>query len=188
MPRSVLLSLLLFPTFAFAQAGGQVYFSTRTTQTSKREVVQSTGSIRQTQTVRSLGVLVEYRSIRPVRAPYEVQCFFVAKDEATRERFIYYCETARVEGGNGKLEFHAKSLKGSTKTVTSIPVTAATDSGETYLGTATAVSETPGLKMDGWIVRILSEGKVVQIDSNQAHLRALAQDDPEWLDDALKGR
>lgn len=183
MLRIALLTLLLLPTLALAQ--GPVYFSARTIQTAKREVVQSTGNVRQTQTVRSLGVEVEYHSYRPPKAPYEVQCFFVARDEATKDRFIYYCKTADVRGGNGKLEFHAQSLKGTTKTVTTIPLAAASDSGETYLGLATSVSEIPGFKMEGWIVRILSEGKVVQIDSNQPHLRTLARENPEWLDASL---
>lgn len=187
MLRISLLALLL-PSMAFAQTGGRIYFSSKTVQTGRKEVVQSTGNVRQTQTVRSLGVLVEYRSVQPARAPYEVQCFFIARDEATRDRFVYYSETTTVKGGNGKLEFRAKALKGTTKTETSIPITGTTETGEPFISTISSTQEVPGSKMEGWVVRILSEGKVVQVDSNQPHLRTLAMENPGWLDDALRPR
>jgi hypothetical protein len=80
------------------------------------------------------------------------------------------------------VKFDAPPLEGSGSRWISIPVTGYTSDGESFSGTAMASERISGSTVFGWIVRLVSQGDVIRIDSNQPGLKSL---DPKLLEKAI---
>ena len=55
-------------------------------------------------------------------------------------------------------------------------------SADTVTGSVGKYSISDGLKLSGWVVRVISEGKVVRLESNQNNLRDYAIKESALLD------
>ena len=194
----------LAASIQFTAAQGVPFVSAVTLSSGKRDVNSvAANGFNQTQAVRSIGVGVDWRFTGQQKESYEVQCFFVAKNESGKGRYIY--DAVRIESKNasGKAEFRAEPLMGSGKQWYDIPfvgtvdVTTRTDtrdatgntissssstSPETVRGTLRLTNEIVGSKVEGWIVRVVSGGKPVKVLSNQSHLEPLARGISDTLD------
>ena len=104
---------------------------------------------------------VELRSFRLPRESYDVQCFFfVNVDKGGGESVIWDVKRQKAGGISSKHEFSA----------------------DTVTGSVGKYSISDGLKLSGWVVRVLSEGKVVRLESNQPGLRDFAVKESALLD------
>ena len=120
-------------------------------------------------TVRSTGAEVAWRYFHRPELPFEVQCFFVAKDESTKIQFCWDYQSNKSGEQVGKFRFDSKELTGTGKII--------------GLGNQ---FEFPGAKIDGWIIRFVRDGKVIRVTSNQSHLEQLAKSLDNQLDEIAK--
>ncbi len=138
-----------------------------------------------TETVRQQGVEVEvYFTRAPARA-YEVQAFFFARQEVSGQPFIYDAKVVRTSAPIHREVLRAEPLLGTVKRTVRETVTGVTGDGRAFIGEASRNSSESGAKVYGWIVRVISAGKVVRMDSNQTSLKKLGEREPQLLDDAL---
>jgi len=117
---------------------------------------------------------------------YSVQCFFIALDEQTKEQYIYDAQTQIVEGSKGSFTFTAPPLTGSVHRLISFPVSGMTTTGTPVSGTGYSSSTVKGSKIYGWLVMLVSDGKVCRIETNQSPLKTLAEKNPKYFDSAFK--
>src|SRR5437867_3162998 len=109
---------------------------------------------------------------KPVGEPYEVQCFFVAKDKS-QARYIYDAIRFHSSAQLDEVNVFARDLFGGTKTtdisVSNNPISGTTSRGDYFYGTLTSTvvltSTKPGSQVEGWIVRVVSGGQVVRFDA-----------------------
>ena len=187
--KSAIKHLLIF-ALLFRPASGwcelmHPFITARTDLTGKNEVQRKGADYVETQTVRSISVYVEYRFLQKPTAEYEAQCFFVAKNESSKQWYIYETHAARFSDMYGTLRFKAQPLLGSGQRVTSIPFTGTTWSGQPVKGRLHSSTSFTGSKVAGWVVRIVIDGQVLNIESNQFSLKQLAKDNPDTFKDAL---
>lgn len=166
------------------------------TANSGRKTIKSGGgtSSRQEQDVRSLGVSVDLRSSNPPKQPYDVQCFFLALSTSDKQKYIYDVQCKKSSMQKDTLQFQAPNIQGASRQWTVVPVsgtfTGTAPNGAQVKGNVSGnivnSSKTSGSKFYGWLVRVVSQGKVVRIESNQAPLKAIAEKNPEVFDKALK--
>jgi len=97
--------------------------SVRTSTASRRDVaaVISDGWS-QTQTVRSIGAFVDYHFFQPRKTPFEIQCFFIAKNDSTKKRYVYDTALLQTKVGIDRLDFNGAPLIGSGKQWLDIPM------------------------------------------------------------------
>ena len=116
----------------------------------------------------------------PQRLPvsYEMQCFFVARNEANSERYIYNVRTTQITDEMGSRSFQAPPLLG--KGIPFIKIS------KGRRRPRYVVNNFKGSDVEGWIVRVVAEGTVLSIESNQGYLKDLAQEAPDLLDSALR--
>ena len=155
----------------------------RTSNSSRKDVKSvSSEGWNQKQTVRSIGVDVEYRFLHAPPSPVEIQCFFIAKDEATKTRFVFDYATSQSKDQAGHFTFNAPPLMGLGKKWINIPFYGSTNRGEAVGGFLTFSSPINGSKIEGWIVRFVEGDAIVKIESNQPHLSTLAKDSQKLFD------
>ena len=119
-------------------------------------------------------------------AQYSVQCFFIAQDEQTKEQFVYDAQTQAVEGSKGAFTFTAPPLTGSVHRSISFPVSGMTTTGTPVSGTMYSSSTVKGSKIYGWLVRLVSDGKVCRVETNQSPLKTLSEKNPKYFDSAFQ--
>jgi|GEM_PF-2679258 len=159
----------------------------RTVQRGKRQYRSGSGtSVQTTTTIRSQGLEVAVSFFRNPSAPYEVECFFIARNEASNERFIYDAQVTRSQSARTTFEFYAPPLTGTIRRSVSIPISGTTGYGHPFTGTLYQSGSVSGSKTVGWVVRIISRGQVVRIESNQSYLRDQAKDNPTFFDAAFQ--
>ena len=173
-----------------------------TSSVSKRTVTTGTVYSGKAQAVRSTGVDVAISFFAAPPEAYDVQCFFLAKDEATKERYIFDIGVQQAQGRFANVSFASVPLTGTTKSWVVIPF-AGTFSGTvtdsdprargatstvdgTFSGSSGTASRVQGSKIDGWVVRVVYQGKVLRVDSNQAALSEIAKKDAAVFDKAIK--
>ena len=171
-----------------------------TSSVSKRTVTTGTVYSGKAQAVRSTGVDVAISFFAAPPEAYDVQCFFLAKDEATKERYIFDIGVQQAQGRFANVSFASVPLTGTTKSWVVIPF-AGTFSGTvydpkargvsptvdgTFSGSSGTASQKQGSKIDGWVVRVVYQGKVLRVDSNQAALSEIATKDAAVFDKAIK--
>ena len=92
------------------------------------------------------------------------------------------------------LNFQAPNITGTSRKWVTLPVsgsysgttsTGGLDNG-TFTGNIVYTQSVPGSKFYGWLVRVISQGTVVRIETNQAPLKALAEKIPAVFDAAVK--
>lgn len=121
--------------------------------------------------VHSLAVDVALTFPRPPQSEYDVQVFFFATDSETKEKFIYDSKVERSKEQSVKFEFQSEPLTGKTQSYAPglrTPRTAA----------QAAVVPASTSKPYGWLVRVISAGEVVKIETNQGPLKDLHNKNP----------
>jgi hypothetical protein len=123
--------------------------------------------------------------------PYEVQCFFIAKDKS-QARYIYDAIKFHSSTQFDEVNVAARDLFGGTKTVdisvSKNPIAGVTSQGDHFYGTLTdtvvLTSTKPGSHVEGWIVRVLSQGQVVRLQASLSELKPFAEWQGSLLDKA----
>jgi hypothetical protein len=137
-----------------------------------------------------LAVNVKLRTIgKPLVEPYEVQCFFIAKD-SSQARYIYDAIKFHSSTQFDEVNVFARDLFGGTNTtdisVSNNPISGTTSSGDTFYGTLTSTvlltTTKPGSQVEGWIVRVLSRGELVRFDASLSELKTFAEQESPLLD------
>lgn len=168
----------------------------RTSVASSKSVRSSVGAnTTQSQAVRSTGVSVNVSFYQPPRKPYEIQCFFVAKNEGTKERYIFESLKQQAQGRAATAEFVSSPLMGTSTQTTAIPFSGRFDGVDTagnyvsgkVTGATVSSNTASGSKMEGWIVRVVYQGQVLRIESNQPQLIDIAKGSAEAFDKAIGG-
>jgi hypothetical protein len=182
------LAVLFLSGAAFAQPSVPVeteipMLLVRTSLASRRDVPSITsGGWSQTQTVRSTGILVDYHFFRGRKTPFEIQCFFIAKNDSTKKRYIYDTVLWESKEPINKMDFSGAPLIGSGKQWVDLPILGNYADLSSLLETLTFSNETTGSHGEGWIVRFVSGGMVLTVNSNQPYLFDLARQIPKFFD------
>jgi hypothetical protein len=139
-------------------------------------------------TTHILAVKVQLRTTgSQVVEPYEVQCFFIAKDKS-QSRYIYDAIKFHSITQFDEVNVFARDLFGGTKTtdISVSPISGITSQGDYFYGTDTVVltSTKPGSQVEGWIVRVLSRGQVVRFEASLSDLKTFAEWESASLDKA----
>jgi hypothetical protein len=139
-----------------------------------------------------LAVTVQLRTLgKPQGEPYEVQCFFVAKDKV-KTRYIYDIVKFHSSARFDEVNVFARDLFGGTKTVdlgvSNDSISGTTSYGDFFHGTLTRevvlTTTKPGSQIEGWIVRVLSGGQVVRFETSLSELKTFAEWKSALLDAA----
>jgi len=147
-------------------------------------IARTGGNERTMQSIRMTSVDVNITFFASPTAPYEVQCFFIAKSETTGQQFIFDGLAETSQEKNFVNTFASKPVDGGSKTWVSVPFSAVSTSGGVVSGTAIGSSEKLGNKIEGWIVRVVAGGRVVRVESNQPSLKEDAEKLARALDKA----
>jgi hypothetical protein len=182
----ILISVILITAIRAAETPDIPSISARTDNQGKHKEQSTTDTgWRQSQDVRNIGVAVDLRSFRPPKEAYDVQCFFVARSEANKTNYIYDVQRQESTAQFDSLKFQAPPLAGSGARWLSLPVTGSFVSGGSFSGTLTYTQHIAGSKFYGWLIRVVSQGVVVRIETNQAPLKELAEKNPSIFNEAV---
>jgi len=140
-------------------------------------------------TSRIAAVKVILRSFSAPKVPYEVQCFFVAKD-FVKTRYIFDAKKVPSSVVFDEINIFGRDLFGGSQTSdqakSTTPITGTTQYGDQVRGTLTTTvrltTTTPGSTLEGWIVRVISGGKVVRMDASLQELKTFAERESALLD------
>jgi len=127
-------------------------------------------------------VRIQLRTLSRMTSPYEVQCFFCAKDPK-KARYVY--DTVKVSSRQqfDDIIIAARDLFAGSKTVDTTTIrttgTGTSSTGESVTTTATTnlISKTivPGSSLEGWIVRVISRDRVVRLEASLQELKSFAE-------------
>ena len=150
-----------------------------TLSSSKKSLPATAKGVSSNAAIRTIRVAVEYRYSQKPTIPVEIQCFFLEKTEPGRNRYVFNMLTDQASERQGKLEFNATGSVGqSTGLIYSqgqnMPPALVKGKGPTYTS-----------KIEGWIVRVVSNGVVLKTESNQPALAAEAMAKPGKLNDIV---
>jgi hypothetical protein len=151
-------------------------------------------TLTQSQPQREMSVTVSVQFFSPLPGPFDVQCFFLAKNDTTKLRYIF-----NVIGEQSKKpvfadEIHSGTLLGSKMDWISIPISlpiSVPEDGGTLVDSTGKLVETEtklGSKIEGWVLRVVYQGRVLKVDSNQTSLAELANRLPRLFDRAATGK
>ena len=158
----------------------------KTQLASKGIAITHSGYTRTEQEGRQMSVKVEVRFFHAPPAPYELQCFFISKNEATHDMQVFDEMKKTAQGQVFEWEFMSTPIAGATRKYTSTPFSGSwvgigsdgsVTGGGTYGGTHDKYSETSGYKIVGWVVRVVGGGQVLRVESNQPSLQQTAETD-----------
>jgi len=137
---------------------------------------------------RSAAVKVTLRSFSKPTEPYEVQCFFAAKD-SSRKRIIFDAKKTFSSEITDEISFFSKELDGGTEikqtTTRKLADTPGLygepdrPGGDSKRSKVTAAN---GSKLEGWIVRVVSGGKVVRTEASLPELKRFAEQESAMLE------
>lgn len=127
-------------------------------------------------------VRIELRTLGRVTSPYEVQCFFCAKDP-NKARYVYDLVKVSSRQQFDDIMIAARDLFAGSETVNTTRIRSTgsgmSSTGESVTTTATTdlVSRTivPGSSLEGWIVRVISGGRVVRLEASLQELKSFAE-------------
>jgi hypothetical protein len=161
----------------------------KTNLASRRIAQLQTGTTRIEQDNRTYSVDVSCRFAAAPPVPYEVQCFFISKNEATLARAIYDAVVTTGQTEDFRQEFVSQPLAGNKRTFTSMPFSSTSAYSDGSVGSTVGVinsyKEIKGQKVEGWIVRVVCQGKVLRVESNQPSLSEMANQLKPQLDAAI---
>lgn len=171
-----------------------------TSSNAKRSIRQSAGKTWvKTGEVSTISVGVSCGFFKTPPWPYEVQVFFVARNETTKERYIFSSQKQSSQDMAFSGDFESPTLVGTTSKIytlkqsgsfsgtTSSPSSAGSFQG-TYRGTGTITGSTKGSKIDGWIVRVVADGDVIKSQASDNPLLTLAEKNRQLLDEIAAGK
>jgi predicted aspartyl protease len=145
--------------------------SAKTNKAAKHLTVAESKNSRSEQDTRWMSVDVRATFFQKPEVEYQVQCFFIAKDEASPFQKIYDASVKTSREANFHDEFVSQPLAGTTRTFTSVHLPSADGSASGTFKATTAISRETVV---GWIVRVVAEGRVLSVQSNQPDLGGLA--------------
>ena len=150
--------------------------------------VRSTGLNRSEQSKevsRAGAVKVVLRSFSKPKSPYEVQCFFSAKD-AERNRYIFDVKKTASSETFDEMSFFSRELFGGSEKIDQRPIYHSGPTGGGYSRTTVLpvflTKTVAGSSFEGWIVRVLSAGKVVRLEASLPELKSFAEKNPAIFD------
>ncbi len=141
-------------------------------------------------TVRTMAAEVELFFFDPPRQEYTVECFFIGIDDQSRESFLFGASAEKSQQQRATFNFESPPLGGTVRRSVGLalrgrsagpPPEGAEGSFFEHLYDGAATSA----RVQGWVVRVISNGEVVRLDSNQAPLKQFAERHPEIFDQAL---
>jgi hypothetical protein len=176
------------------------FVSAKTNMVSSKTVVEP-GSLNiggltlsQTQSQREMSVKVSVQFFSPLSGPFEVQCFFMAKNDTTRSHYIFNFVEEESKTPTFEGEVQSGMILSTTRDWIGIPFaqpgSIPQDGGKLVdaSGKTVGADTKSGSKIEGWVIRVVYEGRVLKVDSNQSHLAELANRLPELFDKAAKGK
>jgi hypothetical protein len=123
-------------------------------------------------------VRIQLRTLGKVILPYEVQCFFCAKD-TDQARYVYDVVKVLSTAQFDDICVAAHDLFSGSKTtdITNIHQTVSTSDGGTASALAILTREkiVAGSSLEGWIVRVISADRVVRVEASLQELKAFAE-------------
>jgi hypothetical protein len=176
------------------------FVSAKTNMVSSKTVVEpgalSIGglTLSQTQLQREMSVSVSVKFFAPLPGPFEVQCFFLAKNDATRSRYIFNVVQEEAKRATFDGEMHSGTVLGATGDWIAIPLalpeSVPPDGGKAVDATGKGITADTksASKIEGWVLRVVYGGRVLKVDSNQPHLAELANRLPVLFDVAAKAK
>lgn len=131
-------------------------------------------------TMRILAVEARLRAFSKPALPFEVQCFFIAKD-SNKNLYVYDYAHGSTQELVHQFSFSSRDLFGGFK---STSVSTMPDVPGTGLGSVTVIStETrPGSSVVGWIVRLRYGDKSVKTEASLQELKTFAERESSLLD------
>ena len=116
----------------------------------------------------------------------------MAKNETTRSRYIFNVIGEESKKPTFADEIHSGTLLGSKMDWTGIPLSlpaAVPEDGGTFVDRKSVEPDTKlGSKIEGWVLRVVYQGRVLKVDSNQPFLAELANRLPKVFDEAAAGK
>jgi hypothetical protein len=106
-----------------------------------------------------------------------VQCFFFAKDVESKDMFLFHKEE-KVLSENGTLVFEAPEIVNGVRATRFTTANVWLVGGGSAPGTLTEHFSSSGSRFHGWIVRVIFDGKVEKVESNQSDLLSLGKSAP----------
>jgi hypothetical protein len=151
-------------------------------------------TLSQSQFQREMSVSVSVRFFAPLPGPFDVQCFFLAKNDATRSHYIFNVVEEEAKRATFDGEIHSGTVLGTTRDWVGIPLSLPEsippDGGNVVDATGKGVTADTksASKIEGWVLRVVYGGHVLKVDSNQPHLAELANRLPVVFDAAAKAK
>jgi hypothetical protein len=138
---------------------------------------------------RIAAVKVMLRSFAEPKTPYEVQCFFCAKDPS-KARYIFDVKKTLSSAKFDDIHIFGRDLFGGSQTIdnasTSRTIIGYTQYGDFVTGkldiSVRLTTTVPGSTFEGWIVRIISAEKLVRMEASLQELKSLAERESLLLD------
>ena len=173
--------LILTTSYAKAQVriSGRSISSGRETVTSQNEF----GGTRK-ETIRNIGIEVSLSALKAPKETYEIEVFFVAKDNTDKTRWVYDIQKTTMLVNQGGKQFFAPPLTGETRETTRYSIELQPVGGPRIPGILTARSSSAGSKVEGWVARAKLNGSVVSVTGSLSELIDLAQRNPQAFDRA----
>ena len=106
-----------------------------------------------------------------------VQCFFFAKDVESKDMFLFHKEE-KVLSENGTLVFQAPDIVNGVRATRFTTANVWLVGGGSTLGTLTEHFSSSGSRFHGWVVRVIFDGRVAKVESNQTDLLSLGKAAP----------
>jgi hypothetical protein len=173
---------ILLPGFAaWSQSGDFFTFSAQNAQGAPSRPSAQHFPYQTNITAKPLAVDCRISFNRGPSQPYTIQCFFFSQKSSTKNLFIFAPQSQVVESAGGnfrfevpELDFYPRSrefsLSGKVKGEEP-------DAKNFYYQNGYGISE-----RFGWLVRVVSGGVVLKIETNQGVLKDLARRHPEYFD------
>ena len=178
---SARLSILLASAFALLQPDAwalDVSLTAKTLSWGKRdEKSRSSDGFNVTTTTQSRAVEARVFMFRKPKESCVVQCFFFAKDVESKDMFLFHKEEKTLSE-NGTLVFEMPDIVNGVRATRFTTANVWLVGGGSTLGTLTEHFSSSGSRFHGWVVRVIFDGKVAKVESNQSDLLALGKGAP----------
>lgn len=140
-------------------------------------------------TVRTMAAEAEVFFFNPPSQDYTVECFFVAIDDQSRDTFLFGASRETSSEQRATFSFESPPLGGTVRRSVGLALRGRSQGrppegsegfmfDHLYDGAATSA------RVQGWVIRVISNGEVVRLESNQGPLKLFAERHPEILDQA----
>lgn len=139
---------------------------------------------------RMAAVKVTLRSFSKPTTPYEVQCFFCAKDYS-KARYVFDAKKVLSSAAFDEITITSRELDGGTQkfeqTTTPQAINGQTGPGALVDPNRLLIQQLTttrvGSTLEGWVVRVISGGKVVRTEASLQELKVFAERESAMLDE-----